>query len=392
VNAAATAATGPILAVVTHARQVPADEREFFAEGLRRELKDGGLILETCHRVEAYAIGLDDAEADALAAIQPAGGRTLVGEPAVRHAITVAVGGDSVVVGEDQILHQLRASVDAARNAGSLDPALERLFAVALQSGRRARSWRQGPHRSLADVALSSIEQQRGPLRGDDILVVGAGRMGRLAARAAVRAGASVSVANRSVEGARTLAAMTGARIETFDPGARIGGFAAVVVALGGPWPITAATIEALRDGTTVVVDLSVPSAVPAGVANALGSRLITADALALVESEPGIPQDGSAARFEALIDQATAEFVAWMKGGDGRAAAEALVKRADREREAELAALWRRLPDLEPEARDAIEGMTRHLADRLLREPLERLGRDGDGYDGRAIRDIFSL
>ena len=53
---------------------------------------------------------------------------------------------------------------------------------------------------------------------------------------------------------------------------------------------------------------------------------------------------------------------------------------------------LWRRFPDLEPQARDAIEGMTRHLANRLLREPLERLGRDADGRDERAIRDIFAL
>jgi glutamyl-tRNA reductase len=80
------------------------------------------------------------------------------------------------------------------------------------------------------------------------------------------------------------------------------------------------------------------------------------------------------------------------VKGRDGRAAAEALIKRADREREAELAVLWRRLPDLQPEARDAIEGMTRHLARRLLREPLERLGRDSDGHDERAVRDIFAL
>jgi glutamyl-tRNA reductase len=386
------AAPGHILALVTHARNVPAVERERFAEGVRRELTDRAFILETCHRVEAYAIGVDDEERIALADIQPNGGRTLVGEPAVRHAITVAVGGDSVVVGEDQILHQLRNSVDAARSAGSLDPALERLFAVALQAGRRARSWRQGPERSLADVALSSIERQCGSLRRREILVVGAGRMGRLAAKAAVTAGASVSVANRSVEGARTLAAMTGARIEAFDAGARIGAFAAVVVALGGPWSIGGAAIDALRDGTTVVVDLSVPSAVPAGVAEMLGSRLITADALALADSELGTPHDGLAARLEALIDRATAEFAAWMKGGDGRAAAEALVKRADREREAELAALWRRLPDLEPEARDAIEAMTQHLATRLLRQPLERLGRDADGRDERVVRDIFAL
>jgi glutamyl-tRNA reductase len=386
------APTGDILALVTHAREVPAVERERFAERVRREVGDRALVLETCHRVEVYAMGMNDGERMALGEIQPVGGRILVGESAIRHAITVAVGSDSVVLGEDQILHQLRASVDRARNAGSLDPALERLFAHALQAGRRARSWHQGPQRSLADVALSAIERQRGPLRGCDILIVGAGRMGRLAARAAVTAGASVSVANRSAEGARTLAAVTGARIEPFDPGARIGAYAAAVVALGGPWPISAATADALIDGTTIVVDLSVPSAVPAGVAEMLGPRVITADTLALAEFEPGTRQKGSAARFDALIGQATAQFVAWMNGGDGRAAAKALVMRADREREAELAALWRRLPDLEPEAREAIEGMTRHLADRLLRGPLERLGRDGDGRDERAIRDIFAL
>ena len=386
------ATTVPIFALVTHARDVPAVERERFAERLRREVAERALILETCHRVEAYTFGVDDTERIALADILPAGGKTLVGEPAVRHAITVAVGGDSVVLGEDQILHQLRASVDAARAGGRLDPALERLFAVALQAGRRARSWRQGPQRSLADVALASIERQGGSLRGRDVLVVGAGKMGRLAARAAVTAGASVSVANRSVEGARTLAALTGARIGPFDPGARIGAFAAAVVALGGPWPISAATIDALGESTTVVVDLSVPSAVPVGVAAILRSRLITADDLALVASELEAPQGGSSARFEALINRATAEFVAWLKGSDGRAAARALVNRADREREAELAGLWRRLPDLEPEARDAIEAMTKHLATRLLRQPLERLGRDTDGRDERAIRDIFAL
>jgi glutamyl-tRNA reductase len=215
--------------------------------------------------------------------------------------------------------------------------------------------------------------------------------MGRLAANAAVAAGGSVTVANRSAEGGDALAASVGARIEAFDPDARIGSFAGVVVALAGPWPIGAATVDALAQSATVVVDLSVPAAVPARLGEILGARLITADDLALTDVGP-VAQDGSAARLDALVKRSTAEYVGWLKGRTGRATAEALVKRADREREAELAALWRRLPDLEPEARNAIEGMTRHLAGRLLREPLERLGRDTDGRDGRAIRDIFAL
>jgi len=382
-------AAPPIVALVTHARQVPAIERERFATVLHRHLAGRALILETCHRVEAYLTRSDDTERLAMAI--PIGGRALIGEQAVHHAMAVAIGRDSVVVGEDQILHQLRATVDAARHTGSLDPALERLFALALQAGRRARSWRQGPPRSLVDVALGSIEQRVGPILGRDVLVVGAGRMGRLAARAAVAAGAVVAVANRSVDGAEALAASTGARIEAFDPNAGIGGFSGVIVALAGPWPIGAATIDALATSATVVVDLSVPAAVPPRLAEILGGRLLTADALALADVVPAA-QDGSSSRLDALIDRTTVEFLDWLKRRDGRATAEALVKHADREREAELAALWRRLPDLEPEARLAIEQMTEHLATRLLREPLERLGRDSDGQDERAVREIFAL
>lgn len=383
------AAPVPIVALVTHARHVPAIERERFATVVQRELAEQALLLETCHRVEAYLTSADDG--DRLAAAIPAGGLALLGEQAVRHAMAVAVGRDSVVVGEDQILHQLRASVDAARRTGALDPSLERLFALALQAGRRARSWRQGPPRSLADVALASIERQVGPVRGRDVLVVGAGRMGRLAGRAALVAGASVAVANRSPAGAETLARSMGARVETFDPGARIGSFAGVIVALGGAWQIGAATIDALATSQTVVVDLSVPAAVPVRLAGILGRRLITADALALADVRPA-EQDGSFARLDALVDRTAAAFLDWLARRDGRATAEALVEHADRQREAELAALWRQLPDLEPQAREAIEAMTHHLADRLLRVPLERLGRDTDGRDERVIRDIFAL
>jgi glutamyl-tRNA reductase len=383
------AAPVPIVALVTHARHVPAIERERFATAVGRELAGSGLMIETCHRVEAYLTSADDAER--LPVAIPAGGRALIGEEAVRHAMTVAVGRDSVVVGEDQILHQLRASVDAARAGGTLDPTLERLFAFALRAGRRARSWRQGPPRSLADVALSSIEQQVGPIRGRAVLIVGAGRMGRLAARTAVSAGAAIAVSNRSADRAEALAASTGARREAFDPGARISGFGGVIVALAGPWPIGAAAIDALATSETVVVDLSVPAAVPASLAENLGGRLITADALARADGGP-VAEEGPSARLDGLVDRSTAEFLDWLRRRDGRVAAEALVERADREREAELAALWRRLPELEPEVRSAIEAMTQHLATRLLRGPLERLGRDADGGDERAVRDLFAL
>ena len=385
-------APGAIVALVTHARHVPAVERERFATRLREELTGRALVLETCHRVEGYVVSPEDPGGLAIAAGLPAGGGLLVGEPAVRHAIAVAVGRDSVVVGEDQVLHQVRESVVGRPGAGGVDPILKRLFGLALGAGRRARSWRQGPPLSLADLALSVIERQVGQLRGRDVLVVGAGQMGRLAARATAGCGASVSIANRSPRRAQAILAQTGARMEQFDPGPRIDRFAGVIVALAGPWIIGRSTVDALQRGSTVVVDLSVPPAVSETVAARLGTRFLSADALARANGEPGTLQGGSVARLDALVDATTAEFLDWLERRDGRAAAQALVEHADRQRQAELTAVWRHLPDLQPGDRDAIDQMTRHLVARLLRQPLEHLAQDANENERQAVRDLFGL
>jgi glutamyl-tRNA reductase len=379
-----------IVGLVTHARDVPAAERGRVAARLRIESAGRFLILETCHRVEAYLVRSDGTFEPP--SWLPAGSRVLVGEAAIRHAIAVAAGRDSVVIGEDQVLHQVRESVAEAREDDRLHPVLERLFALGLRAGRRARSWREGPRLSLADVALSEIVQRAGPVDGRRVLIVGAGRMGRLAACSAAAAAASISVANRSPERANSIAAETGAAIEAFDPGPTIDEFAAVVVALGGPWTISPATVESLAAGSAVVVDLSVPAAVPPELAVRLGPRWISADDLALADAHSVAVNDRSLVRLDALVDATTAEFCAWLDARDGRAAAAALTARADLERSAELDQLWRELPGLDGQARDAIERMSQHLARRLLREPLERLGRDADGRHERAARELFGL
>lgn len=382
-----------MLALTTHARHVPMAERQAFAAAVHGGLAAGGLVVETCHRVEAYLP--EDARAlEKLRAALPTGARQLRGEAAVRHAITVAVGRDSVVQGEDQVVHQLRAALHAAQASGGLDPVIERVFAAALHAGRRARSWRVGPSRSLAGLALRVMEREAGALAGRAVLVVGAGQMGRLAAHAARAAGAIVSIASRSPERAADLARAVGAAASSFDPApADLEGIAGIIVALGGPWPLRRDQARMLASGGAVIVDLSVPAALPPTLAEALPrGRLVSADDLAREDAEPGTGGSAADERVDRLIEQTTQEVQLWLDGHAHRAAAAMLAQRSDDVRASVLAGLWRELPELDPETRQAIDRMTRHLAAQLLREPLERLGRDVDGRAESAVREAFAL
>jgi glutamyl-tRNA reductase len=373
-------------ALGVHARDVDSAAREAFADRVR-ELRPPGLLIETCHRIEWY--GADAEAAAAVAEVLPAGGRRFAGAGAARHAIETAVGLDSVVVGEDQVLHQVRSAVGEARAARTLAPDLDQLFAIALRAGRRARSWRQQHQPSLADAAVAVAETHVGPLHGRGVLVVGAGEMGRLAAIAASAAGARVAIVNRTAQRAAAVARLVGGRLTPPTELPEIG-VTAVIVAVRGGWPLSAAVTGQLATGKPVVVDLSAPSVVPPAMRRALGSRFVGVDDLARGPAATLEPR--LVARLRGLVDGSLAEFLVWTETQGRRDAARALAERAEREREAALAELWRRLPGLEPASRAAVERMSRHLAERLLRDPLERLGDDRDGSHERAVRELWAL
>ncbi len=181
-----------IVAVVLHARTVPSLAREAFAEAVASlPVDERVIVVHTCHRVELY-VAPGAAGMPALPPL-PAGAVRLTDVEAVRHLISVACGLDSVVFGEDQILHQVRTCLAERHADAPLDPVLDRLFQAALRAGRRAHTWFDGSPRSLADVALDRIARTAGPLAGRTVLVAGVGRMGRLAAFAAHRRGAGSS-------------------------------------------------------------------------------------------------------------------------------------------------------------------------------------------------------
>jgi glutamyl-tRNA reductase len=376
-------------ALLLHARQVPSLEREaFVARVADLPVDERWVLLHTCHRVELYVApgsrGLPELPD------LPAGTQRLADVEAVRHLITVACGLDSAVLGEDQILHQVRTCLAERHDAGPLDPVLDRLFQAALRAGRKAHAWFDGPPRSLADVALDRIERTSGPLGDRAILVVGAGRMGRLAALAAHRRGARVVVVNRTDERATALAAELGGTAVPFASDGLLPPLAGAIVALGGAWNPGPHDAAALVEAGIEVVDLSSPPSVEAGLRDRLGARFTSVDDL--VVGPEFEPHDRLRRRLETLVADAGRDYCAWLRGRDAVPVVQALTAGAESLRQGEMEWLLRRLPDLTDEERARVEQMSHRLVAALLHAPLTALHQDDTGTLERPARDLFGV
>ena len=399
-------AAAGLVAFAAHARSVPSETREAFGDRATILAADPrAILLRTCHRVELYVV--DDRTGVAPLAVPtvPAGVRRLDGVTAARHLLTVAAGLDSVIVGEDQILHQLRACLSDRRlpaaeacpedvgshaaAAPALHPVLERLFQVALHLGRETRSWREGQPRSLADVAFDRVGDAIGPLGGRRILVVGAGQMARLAALAAARRGAHVLVANRSASRAAALARDANGEPAAFGADVDLPEADAIVLAIGARWPLSTEARAALVAGSQPVVDLSSPPALDADTRLALAARHTSVDDLAIGPGDRST--DRTRRRFERAIDDAQRDFVQWTRARAAVPAIRAITDRAEARRAEELERLFRRA-DLTDAERALVVQMSQRLVAGLLHAPLVKLRDDDTGELEQAARALFAL
>jgi glutamyl-tRNA reductase len=384
----ATARSVTVTAYVAHARWVPSLEREAFASRIADlPPSAAAIVVHTCHRVELYlAPGTYDGPLPTL----PAGARRLDDVEAARHLISVACGLDSAVIGEDQILHQLRETIGVRRTELPLDPVLDRLFQVALHAGRRVHTWFSGPPRSLADVALDRIADVAGPLDGQTILVAGVGRMGRLAALAAQRRGANLVITNRTDARAASLAHELEARTIPFGIDDTLPPVAGAIVALGGTWRLGSRDADRLVASTAVVTDLSSPPAIAAELQARLGGRFVSVDDLA--GGPVSEPDDRLHRRIHALISDAGRDYCHWLRTRDAVPAIQAMAEAAEGHRREELDRLFRQLPDLGDDDRRLVEQMSHRLVSDLLHAPLAALNADETGELERAARDLFHL
>jgi glutamyl-tRNA reductase len=279
-----------------------AGERDRLARSLEAKVPSHSdwILLSTCHRVELYGFGavpdLDE------------GLRLETGDRVVRHLIRVAAGLESAIVGEDEVLHQVREALSDARAARSLDGRLQRLFETAIAAGRRARAGRTAASGNLAQSALAWLKE-RSNLAGNRVLVVGAGRMGSALAHSARLAGAQVTIASRDAARADRLAHVYGGRGTDLAGGAELAPkSSAVAVALAGTWH----EFQPVNGALPPIADISAPPAVSAAVRARLNGGYLGIDDLYV---RPETVPSGYIDEADRVVAAKTHEYVHWLDG-----------------------------------------------------------------------------
>ncbi|MFK3985475.1 glutamyl-tRNA reductase [Micromonospora sp. NPDC050397] len=378
------------------------------------------VVVSTCNRVEVYAAvagfhgGLGDicAVLAAEAGCAPADLANHLyvhyDEAAVEHVFRVATGLDSMVVGEAQILGQLRDAYHVATEAEATGRQLHELMQQALRVGKRAHA-ETGIDQAGQSVVTAGLEiagnRFDGSLTGRPALVVGAGAMGALAVATLTRTGiGSVAVTNRGAGRATRLAEAYGATAVPFDDLiVALSTVDIVVTATAAIEPVltreTVAAALALRansrpDTPLVLLDLAVPRDVDAEVAELPGVLVIDIDRLA-AELADG-PAATDAAAVAEIVSSEVASFLVWLRGADVLPTVAALRARADEVVTAELRRLAQRRPDFTDEQRADVAHTVHRVVQRLLHSPTVRVRQlaaepGGDQYTA-LLRELFDL
>jgi glutamyl-tRNA reductase len=384
------------------------------------------IVLATCNRVEVFAEvdrfhgGVTDVSRvlarQAGATVEELSPYVTVHyeDQAVAHLFTVAAGLDSMVVGETQVLGQLRNAYAIAREQGTVGRAMHPVAQRALRVGKRVHS-ETGIDKagaSLVSVSLDRAEQRIGSLAGRPVLVVGAGSMGALAATTLARRGAAVTVSSRTSAHAQRLAtAVEGRAAHLADMPAEIAAVDVLVTCTGARGIVigTEVVAGAMRsrigaagpDRPLVVIDLALPRDVDPGVAALPGVHVVD---LALLQGERGADGHASAspvaaddvAAAHALIEAETALLRAERQAAAVAPTVSALRSQAAEVVDAELLRLSARLPDLDARARAEVTRTVRRVVDKLLHEPTVRvkeLASAPGGVDyADALRALFGL
>jgi glutamyl-tRNA reductase len=360
--------------------------------------------LATCNRAEAYVVCESaDAGRRALDGFAPEvrdGAVADLGhEESIRHLMRVAAGLESLVVGEDQILGQFRRAVEDARSVGALGPTLEDALTKALRVGERART-ETAINEGAVSLGSAAVELAATETAVADAtaLVLGAGEMGTLAARALATAGAGrVVVANRTVPHATAVAGDVDAPAEGIPldlAAATVDEADVVIAATASPDRVLDRTAFE-GAGETVVVDVAQPRDVDPAAADVPGVVVHDIDSLEAVTDETRRQRRAAAEAVERMIDEEFDRLMETRKRKRADDAIGAMYESAERLKERELEEALSRLEaqgDLTEDQRETVASLADALVGQLLAAPTRSLRDAAAEDDWATIQTAMTL
>lgn len=375
------------------------------------------LLLTTCNRTEVYAVCANPAVAAAavtrtlaeLRGLLPAELEPLVyqhdGPGAVTHLFRVITGLDSLVIGETQILGQVREAYQEAVQAGTVGRILHHLLHQALGVGKRAHT-ETGIGDNAVSVSYAAVELAKKlfqTLKGRPVMAIGAGEMSKLTVRHLQAAGVGqIIVANRTLGRARHLAeAVGGTPVALDDVPAYLSRVDVVISSTGAPGYVL--TRERLQEALRVrrgrpifLFDIAVPRDIEPGCAALEGVFLYDIDDLQQVVAANLQERAREARKVEKIIEEEAERFTGWLRTRDVAPTIRSLREKVESIRQHELHRAMARLPDLSERDRQVIAAMTVALVKKIMNPPTQRLmglAEEGDaGAAAEAMALLFEL
>ncbi len=412
----------PLIVVGVNHKAAPVEVRErlaFTADSLgaalqcAREVASETVILSTCNRTEVYALmgHLRSGERDLRRFIRsfhrlpPEFDSYLyvhAQRDAVRHLFRVASSLDSMIVGEAQVLGQVRDAFDLARAGGATGPIFSRLFRQAIQVGKLARSSTEiGKHAVSVSYAAAELAcHVFGDLRTRRVLIAGAGDMAELTLRhLADRGVASVTVLNRTYEHARELAARYGGKALPLE--ALPQALATADIAIGstgassfliGPEHVRTA-MHARGSDPMLLIDVAVPRDIDPEVGRIANAYLYNVDDLEALCAHNLRERQREALKIEDLVEVEADRFLEWWAGLEVVPTITALRARAEQIREGEVSKALARMGRLSEREHNIVNAMSQALVNKLLHVPITRMKGDNGAFDyARVVRHLFDL
>lgn len=381
------------------------------------------LIVSTCNRMEVYVVtssfhtGVNDV-VEVLHEVSGVDIETLRGylyvryaDAAAEHMLAVTAGLDSMVLGEQQIIGQVRTAYQDSVDAGSVGPALHALAQTALHTGKRVHSETSIDEAgaSMVSFALDRALVQMGldpaaekPLAGKTALVLGAGAMSSLAATHLGKEGVDLLImANRTLERAERLAqhsqeAGVPAEVVKYEQRASVFGKVDLIVSATGADDFTVKPEDLSADSTVMLVDLSMPRDIDDACAELPGVDLVNIERLHLASRQGGAEASTGESEALAIVREELDAFTTEQRVRDVVPAVSALRKQAASVGRDELERLRQRVPGISEEDWSEVSRTVKRVVDKLLHEPTVRVkelaARSGSISYVSALQELFGL